>query len=187
MTPNPRLVACCNHGHICARKITCKGSGCKGCRPAGGFELLLRLSRESNNGIATDGCIGHVPPNVVQNAQVARSCVATPAIQSSIYYALQPFRGNLFHHHSALEGQEPVGTHANWQTALVLMLCKNRLGYEECWTAEHNRSTPHLPQNVVVAGLEGDVEELAHLGQLRTRPHQTICEVPASAPHALSG
>ncbi len=39
----------------------------------------------------------------------------------------------------------------------------------------------HLPQDVVVAALERDVEELAHLGQLRARPNQALGEVPAHA------
>mmetsp|Transcript_37621 Transcript_37621/g.95012 ORF Transcript_37621/g.95012 Transcript_37621/m.95012 type:complete len:365 (-) Transcript_37621:599-1693(-) len=35
----------------------------------------------------------------------------------------------------------------------------------------------HLAQDVVVAALEGDVEELAQLGQLRARAHQAVREV----------
>jgi len=38
----------------------------------------------------------------------------------------------------------------------------------------------HVPQDVVVAGLEGDVEVLAQLGQLCARLDQSVCEVPAA-------
>ena len=43
------------------------------------------------------------------------------------------------------------------------------------------RRAPHLAQDVVVAALEGDVEEVAQLGQLGARAHQPLREVPACA------
>mmetsp|Transcript_9364 Transcript_9364/g.25339 ORF Transcript_9364/g.25339 Transcript_9364/m.25339 type:complete len:229 (+) Transcript_9364:2226-2912(+) len=36
----------------------------------------------------------------------------------------------------------------------------------------------HLSQNIIVAALERDVEELAHLWQLCARPNQPLCKVP---------
>ena len=41
------------------------------------------------------------------------------------------------------------------------------------------RRALHLAKHLIRAGLEGDVEELAHLGQLPARPHQPLREVPA--------
>jgi hypothetical protein len=38
-------------------------------------------------------------------------------------------------------------------------------------------TAPHGSQHFVVAALEGDVEELAHLGQLRARPDQPLREI----------
>ena len=45
----------------------------------------------------------------------------------------------------------------------------------------------HLAQDVVRARLEGYVEELAHLGQLGTSPHQALCKVPEKAKQRDSG
>ena len=41
------------------------------------------------------------------------------------------------------------------------------------------RDALHLSQDVIVAGLERDVEELAHFGQLGTSLDQSLCEVSA--------
>ena len=40
--------------------------------------------------------------------------------------------------------------------------------------------SPHLPENVVISRLEGDVEELTHLWELCTGPHKPVSEVSAS-------
>lgn len=37
----------------------------------------------------------------------------------------------------------------------------------------------HLAQNIIVAALEGDMEELAHLRQFCACPNQSLREIPA--------
>ncbi len=43
------------------------------------------------------------------------------------------------------------------------------------------RGALHFSEDVIVARLEGDVEELAHLGKLRACFDQALCKIPAWA------
>ena len=46
--------------------------------PAGSFKLFFSLAREAHNGVPADRGIGHVPPDVVYDAQVSSCCVTSP-------------------------------------------------------------------------------------------------------------
>ena len=53
--------------------------------PAGGLKLLLRFSGEADDGVAADGGIGHVPPDVVDDPHVSSRRVAPPARRETVF------------------------------------------------------------------------------------------------------